>query len=252
MAKRTIHLSKISLLHYWKLFFRGGLFLLSCGIYIYDRIISAQDGTMFLGFITHPYILNFIWAVFAVEMLLRFFPSRMESAGCQKVFAQNYRPAPEPKTPRDDRKATWAILGAWLALNGIIAALYFTGIIDASILVLIALAYSVCDMICILFFCPFQTWFMKNKCCTTCRIYNWDYAMMATPLVFVPTWYTWSLLACALALLVRWEITVRRHPEWFSEQTNCALDCRQCEEKLCHHKKQLRRFLKENHPKIKG
>ena len=92
---------------------------------------------------------------------------------------------------------------------------------------------------------------MKNKCCTTCRIYNWDYAMMATPLVFVPTWYTWSLLACALALLIRWEITVRRHPEWFSEQTNCALDCRQCEEKLCHHKKQLRRFLKDNHQRFK-
>ena len=239
MAKRAIHLSKISLLHYWKLFFRGGLFLLSCGIYIYDRIISAQDGTMFLGFITHPYILNFIWAVFAVEMLLRFFPSRMESAGCQKVFAQNYRPAPEPKTPRDDRKATWAILGAWLALNGIIAALYFTGIIDASILVLIALAYSVCDMICILFFCPFQTWFLKNKCCGTCRIYNWDFAMMFTPLVLVPHPFTWSLFGLGLALVIHWEVTHYRHPERFYEETNCTLSCANCEERLCAHKKQL-------------
>ena len=245
MAKHKIHLSKISLLHYWKLFFRGGLFLFSAGLYIYDRILAAQSNITFMGFITHPYILKLIWILFAVEMLLRFFPSHMESAGCQKVFAQNYRPVAEPKAPRDDRKATLAILAAWLGLNGIIAALYFIGIIDASILVLIALAYSVCDMICILFFCPFQTWFLKNKCCGTCRIYNWDFAMMFTPLVLVPRLFTWSLFGLGLALAIHWEITHHLHPERFYEETNCALSCANCEERLCAHKKQLRQLHKK-------
>ena len=240
MARRKPHLSKISLLHYWKLFFRGTLFLLSTAIYINDRIEAVQSNIHFSGFITHPHMMRFIWIVFAAEMLLRFFPSQMESAGCQKVFARNYKPSPQPQKPRDDRKATWAILGAWLGLNGIIAALYFAGIIDTGILVLIALAYSVCDMICILFFCPFQTWFLKNKCCGTCRIYNWDFAMMFTPLVLVPRFFTWSLFGLGLALVIHWEVTHYRHPERFYEETNCSLSCANCQERLCAHKKQLR------------
>lgn len=244
MAKRKVFLSKISLLHYWKLFFRGGLFLLSTAIYINDRVAAVQSDIHFLGFITHPYMMAFIWIIFAAEMLLRFFPSQMESAGCQKVFGRNYKPAPQPQKPHDDRKASWAILGAWLGLNGVIAALYFTHMIDSSILILIALAYSVCDMICILFFCPFQTWFLKNKCCGTCRIYNWDFAMMFTPLVLVPHPFTWSLFGLGLALVVHWEVTHFHHPERFYEETNCALSCANCKERLCAHKKQLRALHK--------
>jgi hypothetical protein len=99
-------------------------------------------------------------------------------------------------------------------------------------------------MICILFFCPFQTWFLKNKCCSTCRIYNWDYAMMFTPLFFVRRAYAWSLLALSVLLLVRWEITFYRHPERFSENTNEYLECRNCTEKLCSHKTQLQKLRK--------
>ena len=67
--------------------------------------------------------------------------------------------------------------------------------------------------------------------------------MMFTPFAFIRSIYTWSLLAIALALLLCWEVTVHRHPERFTEQTNASLACANCQEKLCHHKKQLRRFL---------
>ena len=99
--------------------------------------------------------------------------------------------------------------------------------------------------ICILFFCPFQTWFMKNKCCGSCRIYNWDYAMMFTPLFFVRENYAWSLLVLSSALLVRWEVTFYLHPERFSENTNEYLMCRNCTERLCAHKKQLSTLRRE-------
>ena len=65
---------------------------------------------------------------------------------------------------------------------------------------LISLFYAVCDRICVLFFCPFQVWIMKNRCCVHCRIYRWDYVMMFTPLLFVPGPYSWSLLGLALIL----------------------------------------------------
>jgi hypothetical protein len=119
-----------------------------------------------------------------------------------------------------------------------------SGIFDDGIMILISCAYSVCDMICILFFCPFQTWFMKNRCCCTCRIYNWDFAMMFTPLIFINTLFAKSLVCLSLALLIRWEYQVHRHPEYFSEKTNRSLSCAECPEKLCHHKKQLKSFWK--------
>ena len=187
---------------------------------------------------------------FIVDMLLRFFPSRFESMGCQKQFACNHKP-----TGRQPEKIHFtpikAVIVSWMLLNGAIGAAYFADIIDQGILLLISMAYAVCDLICILFFCPFQTWMMGNRCCTTCRIYNWDYAMMFTPFLFIPRFYTWSLLGLALLLLLRWEVTLHKHPERFSETTNCSLSCANCEEKLCQHKKQLRQFIKKNAARLK-
>ena len=51
------------------------------------------------------------------------------------------------------------------------------------------------------------------------------------------------LIALALALFLRWEITLRVHPERFSENTNACLSCRHCEEKLCLHKRHLLKYV---------
>ncbi|MBR2884934.1 MAG: hypothetical protein IKB93_09110 [Clostridia bacterium] len=49
----------------------------------------------------------------------------------------------------------------------------------------------------------------------------------------------------SIILLIRWEIAVRKYPERFSDRTNACVSCENCEEKLCHHKKQLWNFLKK-------
>ena len=237
MTKTKIKLSKIYALHYFKLIMRSLLFVLSLTFYILGRAHVLTDN------IVLPTV---VWVFFFIGMLLRFFPSKFESMGCQKVFKRNYEPVVEnPVTEIHTWKKTFIVALAWVFLNGVIGLLYFLGVYDKGVLILVALAYSVCDVICILFFCPFQTWFMKNRCCTTCRIYNWDFAMMFTPLVFIPHWYTYSLLGFALILLLRWEVTYRLHPERFSASTNKCLDCSRCEEKLCSHKKQLQGFIKK-------
>ena len=231
-------LSKISLLHYIKLVLRSLLFLAVLVTYLLDK-------TEILTY--HAILPVIVWVFFIVEMLLRFFPSKLESMGSQKQFARNYESIGKDIAPTNQSwRQTALVTAVWLALNALIGALYFAGLFDRGVLILIAIAYSVCDIICILFFCPFQTWFMKNRCCATCRIYNWDFAMMFTPLVFIPSLYTYSLLGGALILLLRWEIAYRRHPERFSTATNKCLDCSRCEEKLCSHKKQLKGFLKKN------
>ena len=248
-ARKHPRLSRISSMHYCKLVFRSLLLLAAMAVYIADK--QHYTAPLYEDISRHPILAGFIWVVFVLEMILRFFPSKLESRGCQKQFARNYIPRPNAKPALQSAATTASVAIAWFALNGAIGALYFTGLIDKGILLLIALAYSVCDMICILFFCPFQTWFMKNRCCATCRIYNWDFAMMFTPLVFVPGFYTWSLLGIALVLLIQWEVLVRRHPERFSESSNQYLACSACPEKLCHHKKQLQGFLRRNRESLR-
>ena len=237
-------ISKISTLHYFKLVFRSALFLFALILYVRNILHGGEP--WFETVRNYPALLNLIWIVFALEMVARCFPSGIESMGCQKLFARNYIPqlGCSVKAYRVNWKVTFAMAAAWLALNGAIGLLYWLEWIDEGILLLIALAYSVCDMICILFFCPFQTWFMKNKCCGTCRIYNWDFAMMFTPLAFVKHAYTWSLLGIALVVLLQWEITYRIHPERFYDGTNQSLLCANCKEKLCHNKTQLKQFAK--------
>ncbi len=251
------HLSKISIVHTIKLVYRGLLFLAAVAAYIVAQIrnedlIDKKNPLLVV-------LLGVIWVVFVAEMMSRMFPSPLESMGCEKQFRRNYKPV-EGATPRlQSGRVTFAVAFVWIALNALFGGLYLAGIFDRGLLLLIALAYSVCDMICILFFCPFQTWFMKNKCCTTCRIYNWDYAMMFTPFVFIPSVYTWTLLGLAVVLLVLWEVRVHLAPQRFCECSNDSLACKNCKEKLCHHKRQLRRFwktqtaaLSERREKIEG
>lgn len=243
MEKRKKRLSLICGFHYAKLIYRLLLLILATIAYIVSKKQNTDE--LFKGYEKNYWILGIIWVVYAVEMACRFFPSKVESMGCQKQFKQNYNPTGEVIPKLQSWKKTFAVALVWLMLNGIFGALYFTDIIDEGVLILISLFYGVCDMICILFFCPFQTWIMKNRCCGDCRIYNWDFAMMFTPFVFIPNLYTWSLLALSLALLLRWEITLKMHPERFSEKTNANISCVNCQEKLCHHKKQLISLMKK-------
>jgi len=240
--QRRFKMSKIVKLHYAKLVFRLALFLLALIVYIYSRIHSK--GEAFNGFENNHILIRGIWTVFIVEMIFRFFPSKLESMGCQKQFKRNYVET-ENKQSINTFDSISMVVFSWVLLNLIIGILYFCGVFDRGIMLLIALFYSVCDVICILFFCPFQTWFMKNKCCVTCRIYNWDYAMMFTPLIFVKNIYSWTLIGAALILLIRWELTIYKHPYRFMEGTSKSLSCEKCEEKLCRHKKQLQVFLKK-------
>ncbi len=241
-------LSLISTLHYYKLVARSLLFLAATAFYVVNWLQGVHLD-LFGRVEQVPWLMAVVWVAYALEMVLRFFPSRVESMGCQKQFARNFKPRAEQQTGQtrlQSGRSTFLVALFWLGLNGIIWVLFLAGLIDEGVLLLVSLFYGVCDMICILFFCPFQTWIMKNKCCSSCRIYNWDYAMMFTPLVLVRSGYTASLVMLSLILLVRWELAVRLHPERFLESTNAALCCANCSEKLCHHKRQLRQFWQKS------
>ncbi len=234
---KKVKLTKVSILHYIRLLYRSALFLVTAGFYLAGWIRGGEPISD--PWNHYPVITWLVWLVFMVEMLQRLFPSKLESPGSQKQFAGNYIKSGKVDIKIQENNATMLVAILWISFNAVFGALYMTGVFSDGIMVLISLGYSVCDMICILFFCPFQSWFLKNKCCSTCRIYNWDYAMMFTPLFFVRDFYAWSLFGMSLAIMLRWELTFYRHPERFSDETNEFIRCANCTEKLCAHKDQL-------------
>ncbi|MCR5250221.1 MAG: hypothetical protein K6E50_06425 [Lachnospiraceae bacterium] len=256
VQKKKAMLTAVSIYHYVRLIARSLTFLVLLYYYVMYRVQGGQDISEMIE--SHPVVLSVICIVFLVEMTLRFFPSRLESPGCQKQFAKNYVKTGKTDIVIQDDNAVMLVALIWIAFNAVFGMLHMKGILDDGIMLLLCSFYSVCDLICILFFCPFQSWLLKNKCCCTCRIYNWDYAMMFTPLFFVQKTYTWGLLVLSVALLARWEITFYRFPERFSENTNAYLNCANCTEKLCSHKKQLKtlwiqisRYMQERIKKLK-
>lgn len=106
--KRKIKLSKISALHYFKLFFRSFLFIAATLLYILHKINGTSES--FGGYENNPIILNIIWIVFVCEMILRFFPSRFESMGCQKQFRKNFIETNEKTHDRQSWKTTFAVV----------------------------------------------------------------------------------------------------------------------------------------------
>lgn len=188
--------------------------------------------------------LTAVWLALMGSMILRLIPSPWESLGCQKEFAGRFRPTgdtPEPpEIRRANRGALWVLL-SWAALNAPVLLAYGRDWLSGRFLVCLTGFYGVCDIVCILFFCPFQSWMMHNRCCTTCRIYNWDYAMMCTPLLALGGVLALSACALALFLLVRWEWTYLRRRERFFQCSNQALDCGACRERLCRYKRALGR-----------
>ncbi len=174
-----------------------------------------------------------------VIMVLQHLRGPEMSMGRMKQYPQfchidpNYNRERQIEVRKQQNRGALKVLILWLAGNGVVAFLYFRHIIGVAEVVLLSAFYYLSDMICILFFCPFQLFFMKCKCCVNCRIFAWGSWMMATPLVLIPSPFALAPVLLSLSLLIRWEIHFRRHPEQFWEGANLDIRCANCTEHLC-------------------
>jgi len=192
-----------------------------------------------------------IWLSLAVPMMFRIFPNRCIALGARKHFACTYNPAPVAKAEIKGRGfhkgAVFCALGWLVVTAAMLLALFRVDMLTAQTTIIIALAYAVVDIVFVLFFCPFRALFMRNHCCVTCRIHNWDYFMKCAPLILFPSIYTVSLVILSVVVVLRWEISLWRNPHFFMRETNQNLRCSACEDKLC----QLRiRKLEQRDPDI--
>lgn len=230
-----------SIYHFFRLCVRCIVFLLLLNHYILNRYIAIPD--IFESKEIRSGAVIVLFVVFIVEMAFRFFPNPIECKGVQKQFKRNLIKTANPDAVKETHNGTMLAATLFFGGNAVFGLLRMLGIFDDGIMVLLSSLYSIGDIVCILFFCPFQSWFLHNRCCTTCRIYNWDFCMLLTPMLFVDNWYGRILLGIAFVLMLRWELAFFLHPDNFSESTNEYLKCANCDEKLCVHKNNVRRLL---------
>lgn len=220
-----------------KLIFRICVFLV--GVYAYFASPEILDYVEKYKITDPIYGVYVVWAILMGSMILHMFPNDGLTMGSKKRFRSEYREragydhlALYEYKLRSDRAAIMVLI-VWLCFNAIFGLLYLLKIIHAKELIMISLFFYVCDLICVVIWCPFQNFFMKNKCCVNCRIFNWGHFMMFTPLLFIPHFLTWSLFFTGLILMLRWEIVYLQHPERFWENSNEALRCVNCKDKIC-------------------
>ena len=184
--------------------------------------------------------LHLLWAIWVVDMFLQIVPIKNKvPVGSQKLFANHFRPIRDKINHEALRsyivattKAAYKVFILWCLLIVGIGLLYYWGIIDKIALFMISVLFYVCDLICVLIWCPFRL-IMKNRCCTTCRIFNWDHLMMFSPLIFTNGFFTSSLLIMSVIAWLVWELCVMMYPERFWDHSNAALQCSECTDKLC-------------------
>ena len=209
--------------------------LIAC--FLKPQWFNVLEGWKFFEFFSP---LHLLWIIWVVDMFLQILPIKNKiPLGSQKLFANRFRPIREKinrqalkKHIQQTTAAAYSVMILWVALTGIIGALYLLQVINLLWLFMLSVMFYVCDLICVLLWCPFRL-IMKNKCCTTCRIFNWDHLMMFSPLVFVGGFYALSLVAMAFTAWLVWELCVLIYPERFCEMTNLALQCSECTDKLC-------------------
>ena len=193
-----------------------------------------------IGFFSRFSWLHLMWAVWIADMIIQLIPVRAYiSIGSQKQFLAFFRPMMQKFNYQNLKnhiirttKAAYKVFIIWTAVTVVIGALHLFGVIGTNVVFMICMFFYVADLICVLIWCPFRL-IMKNRCCTTCRIFNWDHLMMFSPFFFIRGFYTQSLLLPAIAVWLVWELCVMMYPERFWETTNSALRCSECTDKLC-------------------
>lgn len=203
----------------------------------YPDAFFALEGWNFFVRLTP---LHFLWLVWMIDMTLKILPIKSYvPLGAQKIFFFRYRKPrnePEPaalaKFTAENNKSALKVMIAWVLFNSVPAVLHSMSIINDTMLLLLTCGYYIGDFVCVLIWCPFRI-MMRNRCCTTCRIYNWDHLMMFTPMLMIKSFFALSLFTFSMVIWLMWEFAAVVRPERFWEGSNEALRCGNCTDKLC-------------------
>lgn len=219
-------------------------------VFIAVLILYLTDKDLMYRLIMQPVYMgitpmHLLWLLFMGMMILHIFPMEKVSMALLKTEKKSFVPQEDYseiellRFVQDQNARAWKVMLIWLSFNAVFGMLYLFDIIGVEDLLMLTVFYFLCDYICILIFCPFQTFIMKNKCCVNCRIYDWGHFMMFTPMLFIRDFFSWSLFFISCVVLIKWEIIYAKHPERFYSGSNKKLQCAHCKDKTCQIKNSL-------------
>jgi hypothetical protein len=181
-----------------------------------------------------PY--HILWLLATLVLVKRMIPRFNIKMSSGKIFEKNFLDTGEDTERRrlgfqkNKRKADSGAFRSglyWILLLLVMWMWRYVGILPDVWLYVIVLFFIFMDQFCISVFCPFQ-WLMRNKCCSTCRINNWGYCMAFSPLVFIHSFWTYSIVFLSLVTIFQWEYLYFKHPERFYDIYNANLMCKNC------------------------
>lgn len=185
-----------------------------------------------------------LWLVMMLGMVQVFVPKLNRHVSCGRHLAKHYQPTRldytkeqlQASVESNNRGAIHSAL-FWSLLLSVIGLLLRHGIIGVRGIHLIVVFFYFADEFCINVWCPFRAWIIGNLCCNNCRIFNWGHLMIFSPFIFIPSFWTWSLVLVSFAILIQWEVMHARYSHRFSPITNANLQCINCLKAQCHYVK---------------
>ena len=214
-------------------------FIIRSILFIILIILFIRDNNIILSILNYKIIFNIkiyhiIWLYLVLEMIFLIIPYTNNHSYNGKLFAKHYIEVENYNKEKLDKyidkhnKQARRVLIVWTLFNLFIYALYKKYNLSKSYVFLVFMFYYWLDMFCVNIWCPFHKLFFKSKCCNECRIYNWDHVMLFTPLVFIKSFWTYSLFVLSLFVFFQWEYMIKVHPERFSPVSNKKLQCKYC------------------------
>lgn len=214
-------------------------FIIRSILFIILIILFIRDNNIILSILNYKIIFNIkiyhiIWLYLVLEMIFLIIPYTNNHSYNGKLFAKHYIEVENYNKEKLDKyiekcnKQARRVLIVWTLFNLFIYAIYKKYNLSKSYVFLVFMFYYWLDMFCVNIWCPFHKLFFKSKCCNECRIYNWDHVMLFTPLVFIKSFWSYSLFILSLFAFFQWEYMIKIHPERFSPVSNKKLQCKYC------------------------
>lgn len=214
---------------------------IKAGVVVAVGLVAIFRPSILAAFFTLPLlspvkVYHILWTLTVLILVKRMIPRFNRKISSRKIFGRFYREADRIPPKRDEilrslkAKADRGALKSafyWLLLLADMALWRKVGIFSDTWVYIVVLFFVFMDQFCVSVFCPFK-WLARGKCCSTCRINNWGYIMAFSPLIFIPSFWTWSIVAFCIIIVIQWEFLYYRHPERFFETHNAALMCRNC------------------------
>jgi len=181
-------------------------------------------------------IKQLLWLLLMLEQLVVVFPKTNNKTPFGKLFSRHYKEVEnydKSKLLKEStiyNKRSVITFFLWILMIYVIYLIYKINLIDDNHVFFLSVVFYFFDHFCINVWCPFHKILVRNKCCNTCRIFNWGHFMIYSPLIVINNnYYTTSLVLMALSVLIQWEIQHYLYPQRFYEISNENLKCSSCD-----------------------